>query len=107
MNQPTRSLTRAPGFVGRKVAGEFVLVPTGSGGVAGVGPSGVAGLDFLVLNPTAEGLWHQLADWRTPEDLARHLTATYSISIEEAQADVDQFVEALAHLGAIRERGTE
>ncbi|GAC1651979.1 MAG: hypothetical protein NVS4B3_13540 [Gemmatimonadaceae bacterium] len=103
MTDAAALIARAPGFIGRSVGGEFVLVPTG--GAAGVG--GVVGLDFLVLNATAASLWQKLAQPSTTEELARHLTSSYGISTERAQADVTQFLEALAPLAAIRKQEPE
>lgn len=85
---------RAPGVVTRRVAGELVLVPVASGGVA-------RDTRFFVLNDSAERLWSLLEVPSTAAELARHLTESFEVDDARARADVDAFLADLDAQGAI------
>ncbi len=71
----------------RKIAGTWAVLPTGD-----------ATLDFngiLTLNESGYMLWNLLEKGCTREDMAKALTEEYEVSLDEALADCDAFIEKL------------
>ena len=54
---------------------------------------------YLTLNSSAVTLWDLLAEVATPTELAAKLVATYDLTADKAERDVQHF------LGALQERG--
>jgi hypothetical protein len=50
---------------------------------------------MLTLNPTASTIWQRLSQGRTATQIAAQLAADFSISQEQAFADVNEFLEQL------------
>ncbi len=50
---------------------------------------------MLTLNLTGSIIWQQLADGRSPEQIADTLSPQFGIPREQALADVNEFVEQL------------
>jgi hypothetical protein len=61
---------------------------------------------LYALTPTGAQLWERLAEWSTVDQLAQALVGEYEIDREEARRDVMEFLDQLAHLGALDSRGT-
>ena len=77
----------------RKIAGTWAVLPTGA-----------STLDFtgiLTLNESGCMLWHLLENGCTREDMAKALTEEYDVSLEEALADIDAFIEKLEKANCI------
>ena len=75
------------GFLLRKVAGEFVVVPTGD-----------AMVNFkamITLNETGAFLWEALKEEKTEEDLVSALLGEYDVDEATAREDVGGFVNLL------------
>lgn len=75
------------GFLLRKVAGEYVVVPTGDSMV-----------DFkamISLNETGAFLWEQLTSDKTEQQLVETLLGEYDVDSKVAELDVAEFVELL------------
>ena len=75
------------GFLLRKVAGEYVVVPTGDSMV-----------DFkamISLNETGAFLWEQLTSDKTEQQLVETLLGEYDVDSKVAALDVAEFVELL------------
>lgn len=84
---------RTDDVIAREVAGELVLITTGSAG------------DFFVLNDAGRVLWDELAEPKGDGDLARRLTEVFAIDPEIARADTEAFLaEAVAH-GVVQRTG--
>jgi hypothetical protein len=80
-------------FALKSVAGAFVVLPLAE-----------ATLDFngmLSLNESGCMLWNLLKEGSTREELAKALTNEYSVGMDEALADVDEFIEKLNDAGCI------
>ena len=81
------------GFSLRKIAGMWVVLPLGA-----------RTLDFtgvLTLNETGRMLWELLAEGSNRPELAEALVSEYDIPIEQAQADVNEFLESLVSAGCL------
>lgn len=52
--------------------------------------------DMAVINPTGRVIWDFLATPRTPQEVASHLVERFrGVSPDEAEADVERFLETL------------
>ena len=72
----------------RHIAGEHLLIATTE---YGDNP-------LLALTDSAVELWKGLDEWTTREQLVDRLVARYEVSVEQAEADVDEFLEQLRSL---------
>lgn len=75
------------GFLLRKVAGEYIVVPTGDSMV-----------DFkamISLNETGAFLWEQLSEDITKQQLTERLLSEYDVDKATAVSDVAEFVKLL------------
>ena len=80
------------GFVLREVAGEHVVLPSGS----------ELNLNMMVtLNETGKFLWERLAQGIDIKELVTALTAEYDVSEQDAQKHVAAFVAKLNENGFI------
>ena len=76
-------------FILRTVAGETVVLPTGS----------MIDLDMMItLNDTAKFLWDALSQETTEEALVDALLAEYDVNREQATKSVSTFVAKLKEL---------
>ena len=80
----------------RQVAGNWIVLP-----LAGVK---LDSADMLNLNDTGAMLWNVLKNDPRPEALVAALTAEYDVSIQQAQADVDAFLQKLIAAGCMEEK---
>ncbi len=86
------------GVVTRRFGRETLLVPV----CAGVGD-----LDSIyTLNEVGTALWEAIAEPLALHELAATVAREYDVSIEEASADVNTFLEELAGLGLVEVRET-
>src|SRR5215204_4600982 len=90
---------RATAIIARRVAGETVLVPLAK---RAENPE-FKSARLYVLNETGEYLWSLLDNPRTTADLARNLTLAFETTAGRAHSDVETFLAALRHIGAVRE----
>ena len=56
---------------------------------------------YLGLNGTGAVIWESVATGGTVEDAARELTTRFEVSLEQARADVESFVERLTSRGIL------
>lgn len=75
------------GFMLREVGGTFVVVPLGERVVDFNG--------LITLNETGRVLWERLATHCEQSDLVAALVAAFEVTPEEAERDVQAFVEDL------------
>lgn len=66
----------------------------------------VVGLDleasvYFSVNATGALLWQRLGEETAVEDLVEALVEAYAVDVEQARADVDAFLEALAEQGLL------
>ncbi|GAC1658726.1 MAG: hypothetical protein NVS4B3_26340 [Gemmatimonadaceae bacterium] len=85
---------RSDRYVYRLTVGEHMLVALHS-----TSPD-----PLFALTPTAAVLWQELAHWRRSTDLAATLTGRFDVTLEEASADVAEFLEQLDSLSAVSTR---
>ena len=55
----------------------------------------IKGGHMLTLNPTGSIIWQQLADGRSPEQIADSLSPQFGVSREQVLTDVNEFLEQL------------
>ena len=83
-------------YILRKIAGEYIVVPTGS-----------AAMDFkglITLNDTGVFLWKLLQeDDQTKESLLDALCEEYEAVREEAKADIEEFLQRIRSEGMLIE----
>lgn len=80
-------------FILREIAGEYVLVPTGSAAKVFDG--------IITFNEQAAFLWNNIDDCETVEDLTEKLTGEYDVDEKTAKRDVEVFVSQLLTAGII------
>ncbi|HIX49253.1 MAG TPA: PqqD family protein [Candidatus Mediterraneibacter caccavium] len=83
-------------YILREIAGEYIVVPTGS-----------AAMDFkglITLNDTGVFLWKLLQeDDQTKESLLDALCEEYEAVREEAKADIEEFLQRIRSEGMLIE----
>lgn len=98
MISPDARFVRAPGVVARKVAGELVLVPV----LRDIRTEATGHPGIFVLNETAEALWEYMAEPRSLDELAQHLTKHFDVSEDRARQDVDHVLGDMQDRGVVR-----
>ncbi len=93
-NRPKR-LSRLPDVVGRRIAGEYMLVP--------ISQTGADLQKVYLLNDTAAAIWELLAEPLTREELARALQEQYDAPEGSVPEDVEDFVQDLLQRGFLTE----
>jgi hypothetical protein len=84
---------RSTRMVGRKVAGEYVLVP-----LAG----SAADIDSVYnLNPVATFIWEHLDGRQSGREIVRSLQGAYAVDPAQAEKDYLELVRTLLDLGAL------
>ena len=74
------------GFILREVAGEYIVVPSGT----------TLDLNMMItLNETGKLLWEKLEQGAEAEDLIKALLGEYDVNEEDAKAHVAAFVDKL------------
>lgn len=81
------------GFKLRTVGGEHVVVA--------IGPASSLLNGIIKLNDTGAYLWTLLQEDREKSGLAKILAAEYEIPVEQAERDVDMFLEMLGGVDCI------
>ena len=74
-------------YVLRQIGDDYVIVPVGK-----------AVLDFngmITVNETGAFLWEQLVKGTSKEGLLETLIETYEVTQEEAERDIDEFLDVL------------
>ena len=56
---------------------------------------------IVTLNATARYLWELLAEQRSVDELAAHLTERFRIDLHQARVDVQLFVDSISRLGLL------
>lgn len=81
------------GFVLRTIVDEYMIMPTGAN---------ISQFDgTVVLNEVSAFLWEQLQKPVTREQLLSALLATYEVSREIAEKDLDMLLQRFAELGLL------
>jgi len=82
-------------FVLRQVAQTWIVLPLGE---ETVNLSGI-----LTLNDSGAMLWQKMEQGADRAALVQALTDEYEVSVQQATADVAEFIEKLTRAGCIRE----
>ena len=92
----SKSMKISENYILREIAGEYIVVPTGS-----------AAMDFkglITLNDTGVFLWKLLQeDDQTKESLLDALCEEYEAVREEAKADIEEFLQWIRSEGMLIE----
>ena len=89
-------MKQSPEFLLRDVADSLVLVPVGAATERFPG--------MITLNETGKLLWEALETEQTVETLTAKLLEEYDVTREQAQTDVEAFVNKLTVVGAVVEK---
>lgn len=79
----------------RQVADTWVVLPLAEETVNFSG--------MLTLNPSGVMLWRELEKGCGKDALTEALISEYEVSLEQAQADIDEFLNKLIQIGCIEE----
>ncbi len=80
------------GYVAREIAGEYIAVPVDSS----------CGAHIVVLNPVSKFLWDELKTEKTFDELLDAMLKNYSVSKEEAEQDLKEFLMQLIENGLLK-----
>ena len=84
-----------PGFIHRHIGDVDVVISIGEN---------VADFNgYMTLNETASFLWDALTAPKSAEELTALLYDEFDVTVEEARADVDEFLTALLAQGILHE----
>ena len=86
-------MKRNPDFLQQDVAGTSVIVPTGAAVTSFPG--------MITVNDTGVYLWELLETEQTVDTLVDALLERYEVVREQAEADVETFLERLRSTGAV------
>jgi uncharacterized protein (DUF2461 family) len=59
---------------------------------------------MFALTVSAAEIWSGMESWTTIADLVQRITDRFAITPERAEADVREFLEQLASIGAVHQR---
>lgn len=79
------------GYVVREIAGEYIAVPVDSS----------CGAHIIVLNPVSKFLWDELKTEKTFDELLEAMLKNYTVSPEEAEQDLKEFLMQLIENGLL------
>jgi hypothetical protein len=86
-------------FIFRHIADEVILVPI---------RQRVGDLQSIyTLTPVAARIWESLDGATSAGAIARQLVEEYEVTVEQADADLNEFLRSLREIGAIREVAEE
>ena len=74
-------------YILREIADDYIIVPVGK-----------AAMEFngmITVNETGAFLWKLLTKGATKEELLHAMLEEYEVSAEEAEADIDEFLQLL------------
>lgn len=81
-------------FVLREIAGDYIIIPTGS-----------TVLDFnglITVNEVGVTLWNMLQEEVTMDELVAGILAEYDVSEEVARKDIQEFLDTLTQNGILK-----
>jgi hypothetical protein len=97
MNAGRRYL-RDPDFVHRRIVDEVILLPIAQN---------FGDLESIfTLNEVGARIWELLDGQRSVEDITARIVDEYAVTADAARRDVEEFLEQLERIGAVREGAT-
>lgn len=89
-----RRYQKDPSIVYRQIAGEALLVPI---------RASAADLDSIyALDEVGAYIWELLDGQRLVKDIEALLLAEYDVEVDQARADIQEFLHQLEEIGAVR-----
>jgi len=79
----------------RKAAGQYWLLD--------MEQSGISRLEYVILNEGGAHIWELYENLKSETDVAEELNREFGLPVEEALADVRQFLKQLAAQGVVLE----
>lgn len=83
----------AKDYIMREIAGETILIPSGSAAQKFNG--------LITVNELGTFIWNALAEDLALDELVDRITDTYEVDAETARADAVEFLEELHKVGAL------
>jgi hypothetical protein len=74
-------------YVLRQIGDDYIIVPVGQAALSFNG--------MITVNETGAFLWEQLVKGTNKEELLRTMVETYEVTREEAERDIDEFLDVL------------
>ena len=74
-------------YILRQIGDDYVIVPVGEAALSFNG--------MITVNETGTFLWEQLVKGTSEEELLRTMVENYEVTQEEAQKDIDEFLDVL------------
>ena len=74
-------------YVLRQIGDDYIIVPVGKAALSFNG--------MITVNETGAFLWEQLVEGTNKEELLRTMLETYEVTQEEAERDIDEFLDVL------------
>ena len=81
-------------FILREIVGETILVPVGNTALEYNG--------MIIINDTGAFIWKALEEGLKKEEILTGLTDRYEVTMEEAAADLDEFLDMLEQAGILQ-----
>lgn len=82
-----------PNFIIRDIAGELVIVPTGTAAQHFNG--------MITVNSVAGFMWEHMAECSGPDEMIDLVTSEFEVDQEIAKKDVTEFLTSLKKIGMI------
>ena len=74
-------------YVLRQIGDDYIIVPVGKAALSFNG--------MITVNETGAFLWEQLVEGTSKEELLRTMVETYEVTQEEAERDIEEFLDIL------------
>lgn len=74
-------------YILRQIGDDYIIVPVGKAALSFNG--------MITVNETGAFLWEQLVKGTNKEELLRTVVETYEVALEEAERDIEEFLETL------------
>ena len=74
-------------YILRQIGDDYIIVPVGKAALSFNG--------MITVNETGAFLWEQLVKGTSKEELLRTVVETYEVAPEEAERDIEEFLDAL------------
>ncbi len=91
VNDMEKKYSIKQGYVVREIAGEALAVPVDSS----------CGAHLVIFNPVSKFLWEQLSEEKTFDELLEAVMNNYTVSRDEASADLTDFLNQLSENGLL------
>lgn len=87
----------ANGFILREIAGDTILIPSGTAAQIFNG--------LITINELGAFIWNALQTETTLDAIVEQITESYEVDADTARADAVSFLEELRKVGGLEEQG--